>query len=146
MLPGSDPSLEAVVDPSSPWQLSVLAELGDAAGVMSTVNRRHRSLCGRLGVREPARDALWDAAVASTRAGSKTLKNLLISGRNPLVEAKNRFGRHCDECASRGMRRSRALKAVARKESGVTYAIIRNWVPYEEPSSGADAEKSPITV
>jgi transposase len=196
----SDPSFEAAVDPSYPWQLSVLTELGGAAGVSSAGKRRYRSLCGRLGVREAARDALWNAAVASardgwhpgaedalagslaaeiaaadaeraspgrdiagrlagdethgclpavpgvgpktatalaalvdvslfdgddrlasycglapadsrsgtsidsshsSRAGDKTLKNLLISGRSSLVGTKNRFGRRYDECDSR---------------------------------------------
>jgi transposase len=241
----SDPSFEAAVDPSSPWQLSVLAELGGAAGVTSAGKRRYRSLCGRLGVREPARDALWDAAVASardgwhpdaegalvrslaaeiaaadaeraslerdiagrlagdetyrclltvpgvgpktatalvtlvdvslfdgddrlasycglapadsrsgtsidsshsSRAGNKTLKNLLIFSCNSLVGTKNRFGRYYDECASRGMRHNRALKAVARKRLGVIYAIMRDRVPYEEPPSGAGVEKPPATA
>lgn len=241
----SDPSFEAAVDPSSPWQLSVLAELGGAAGVSSAGKRRYRSLCGRLGVREAARDALWDAAVASardgwhpdaedalvrslaaettaadaeraslerdiagrlagdetyrclltvpgvgpktatalvtlvdvslfdgddrlasycglapadsrsgtsidsshsSRAGNKTLKNLLIFSCNSLVGTKNRFGRYYDECASRGMRHNRALKAVARKRLGVIYAVMRDRVPYEEPPSGADVEKSPVTA
>ena len=235
----SDPSFEAAVDPSSPWQLSVLAELG-AAGVSSAGKRRYRSLCGRLGVREAARDALWEAAVASardgwhpdaedalarslaaeiaaadaeraslerdiagrlagdetyrclltvpgvgpktatalvtlvdvslfdgddrlasycglapadsrsgtsidsshsSRAGNKTLKNLLIFSCNSLVGTKNRFGRYYDECASGGMRHNRALKAVARKRLGVIYAVMRDRVPYEEPPSGADVEK-----
>lgn len=44
------------------------------------------------------------------------------------------------------MRRDRALKAVARKRLGVIYAVMRDRVPYEEPPSGADAEKSPVTA
>ena len=39
------------------------------------------------------------------------------------------------------MRHNRALKAVARKRLGVIYAVMRDRVPYEEPSSGADVEK-----
>lgn len=241
----SDPPFEAAADPSSPWQLSVLAELGGAAGVTPAGKRRYRSLCGRPGVREPARDALWDAAVASardgwhpdaegalvrslaaetaaadaeraslerdiagrlagdetyrclltvpgvgpktatalvtlvdvslfdgddrlasycglapadsrsgtsidsshsSRAGNKTLKNLLTFSCNSLVGTKNRFGRYYDECASRGMRHNRALKAVARKRLGVIYAIMRDRVPYEEPPSGAGVEKPPATA
>ncbi|WP_373578487.1 transposase [Parafannyhessea umbonata] len=38
----------------------------------------------------------------SSRAGNKTLKNLLIFSCNSLVGTKNRFGRYYDECASRG--------------------------------------------
>lgn len=65
----SDPALEAAVDLSSPWQLSVMSELGGAAGIASAGKRRYRSICGRLRAREAARDALWDAAVASARDG-----------------------------------------------------------------------------
>ena len=65
----SDPALEAAVDLSSAWQLSVLSGLGGAAGISSAGKRRYRSLCGRLGAREAARDALWEAAVASARDG-----------------------------------------------------------------------------
>jgi len=65
----SDPALEAAVDLSSAWQLSAMSELGGAAGVAAAGKRRYRSLCGRLGAREAARDALWEAAVASARDG-----------------------------------------------------------------------------
>ena len=44
------------------------------------------------------------------------------------------------------MRHNRALKAVARKKLGVIYAVMRDRVPYEEPPSGADVEKSPVTA
>lgn len=54
----SDPALEAAVDLSSAWQLSVMSGLGGAAGVAAAGKRRYRSLCGRLGAREAARDAL----------------------------------------------------------------------------------------
>ena len=82
----------------------------------------------------------------SSRAGNKTLKNLLIFSCNSLVGTKNRFGRYYDECASRGMRRNRALKAVARKSLGVIYAVMRDRVPYEEPPSGASTEKPPAAA
>ena len=65
----SDPAYEAAADLSSPWQLSAMSELGGAAGVASAGKRRYRSLCGRLGAREAARDALWEAAVSSARDG-----------------------------------------------------------------------------
>ncbi|MBP3885092.1 MAG: IS110 family transposase, partial [Olsenella sp.] len=65
----SDPALEAACDLSSAWQLSVMSELGGAAGISAAGKRRYRSLCGRLGAREAARDALWEAAVASARDG-----------------------------------------------------------------------------
>lgn len=237
----SDPAFEAACDLRSPWQLSALSELGGAAGVCSAGKRRYRSLCGRLGAREAARDALWDAAVASardgrhpdaedacvrslaaeilaadaerselerdiagrlacdetyrclltvpgvgpktatalvtlvdvslfdgddrlasycglapadsrsgtsidssrsSRAGNKTLKNLLIFSCNSLVGTGNRFGRYYDECVSRGMRHNRAIKAVARKRIGVIYAIMRDRVPYEEPETGSVVENS----
>ena len=65
----SDPAYEAAVDLSSPWQLSVMSGLGGAAGIAAAGKRRYRSLCGRLGAREAARDALWEASVASARDG-----------------------------------------------------------------------------
>ena len=61
----SDPAFEAAVDLSRAWQLAVLSKLGGAAGVAAAGKRRYRSLCGRLGVREDARDGLWEAALAS---------------------------------------------------------------------------------
>ena len=65
----SDPALEAACDLSSAWQLSVMSELGGAAGISAAGKRRYRSLCGRLRAREAPRDALWEAAVASARDG-----------------------------------------------------------------------------
>lgn len=64
----SDPAFEAACDLRGTWQLSVLAELGGAAGVCAAGKRRYRSLCGRLRAREAARDALWEEAVASARS------------------------------------------------------------------------------
>lgn len=78
----------------------------------------------------------------SSRAGNRQLKNLLIFSCNSLVGTRNRFGRYYDECVSRGMRHNRALKAVARKRLGVIYAIMRDRVPYEEPSPDTNAENS----
>ena len=65
----SDPALEAAVDLSSAWQLSVMSELGGASGIASAGKRRYRALCGRLRAKAAVRDALWDAAVASARGG-----------------------------------------------------------------------------
>ena len=237
----SDPAFEAACDLSSPWQLSVMSELGGAAGVASAGKRRYRSVCGRLRAKGAARDALWEAAVASARdgwhpdaedslvrglaaeilaadaqrasleadiaarlsgdetyrclltvpgvgpktatalvtlvdvslfdgddrlagycglapsdsqsgtsidssrssgTGNKQLKNLLIFSCNSLVGTRNRFGRYYDACRSRGMRHNRALKAVARKRLGVIYAIMRDRVPYEEPSLPEIVENS----
>lgn len=78
----------------------------------------------------------------SSRAGNRQLKNLLIFSCNSLVGTRNRFGRYYDECVSRGMRHNRALKAVARKRLGVIYAIMRDRVPYEEPSPDTNVENS----
>ena len=78
----------------------------------------------------------------SSRAGNRQLKTLLIFSRNSLVGTRNRFGRYYDECVSRGMRHNRAPRAVARKRPGVTYAIMRDRVPYEEPSPDTNVENS----
>ena len=76
----------------------------------------------------------------SSRAGSRQLKNLLMFSRNSLVGTRDRFGRHYDECVSRGMRHNRAPRAVARKRPGVMYAIMRDRVPHEEPSPDTNVE------
>ena len=59
-----------------------------------------------------------------------------------LVGTKNRFGRYYDRCVARGMRHNKALKAVARKRLRVIYAVMRDRVPYIEPSADGDAGKS----
>ena len=82
------------------------------------------------------------SSVTSTRAGNKALKNLLIFSCNSLVGTKNRFGRYYDRCVARGMRHNKALKAVARKRLRVIYAVMRDRVPYIEPSADGDVEKS----
>jgi hypothetical protein len=53
----------------------------------------------------------------SAHKGNKALKNLLVFSCNSLVGTKRRFGRYYDACVARGMRHSKALKAVARKMS-----------------------------
>ncbi len=65
----SDPAFEAAVDLSSAWQISVMSELGGAAGIASAGKRRYRSICGRSGAKPAARDALWEAAMASAIDG-----------------------------------------------------------------------------
>jgi len=237
----SDPAFEAAVDLGSAWQLSAMRGLGGAAGIAAAGRRRYRSLCGRHGAGEAARDALWEASVASARggwhpgaedalvrslaaevlaadaeresleadiaarlsgdetyeclltvpgvgprtatalvtmvdvslfgsddrlasycglapadrqsgtsvgstatarSGNKGLKNLLIFSCNSLVGTRNRFGRYYDECRARGMRHSKALRAVARKRLGVIYAVMRDRVPYEEPPAAGNVQNS----
>ena len=65
----SDPAFEAAADLSAAWQLTVMSALGGAPGIAAAGRRRYRALCGRLRAAEAARDALWDAAVASAREG-----------------------------------------------------------------------------
>ena len=72
----------------------------------------------------------------------KILKSLLVFSCSPLVGTKNRFGRYYDRCVARDMRHNKALKAVARKRLRVIYAVMRDRVPYIEPSAGGDAGKS----
>lgn len=52
------------------------------------------------------------------------------------------IGRCYDICVARGMRHNKALKAVARKRLRAIYAVMRDRVPYIEPSVGGDVEKS----
>ena len=82
------------------------------------------------------------SSATSTRAGNKALKNLLIFSCSPIVGTKNRFGRCYDRCVARGMRHNKALKAVARKRLRAIYAVMRDRVPYIEPSADGDVEKS----
>ena len=81
----------------------------------------------------------------SAHKGNKALKNLFILSCNSLVGTKKRFGRYYDACISRGMRHSKALKALAHKRLRVIYAVMRDGVPYVEPPAG-DVEKSPATT
>ena len=77
-------------------------------------------------------DSRSGTSVRSTspqRDGNKRLKNLLIFSCNSLIGADNRFGRYYNSCRPRGMRRNKALKAVARKRLKVIYAIMRDAVP-----------------
>ena len=64
--------------------------------------------------------------------GNRALKNLLVFSCNSLVGTKNRFGAHYEGCRARGMRRNRALKAVARKRLKVICSIMRDPRPCEE--------------
>ena len=70
----ADPAFEAQVDPSSRWQLAVLAELGGPFGIRAAGLRRFRSVAERAhGARRPASDRLWAAAVASASSGRPEL-------------------------------------------------------------------------
>ena len=70
----ADPAFEAAVDPSSRWQLAVLAELGGAFGIRAAGLRRFRSVAERsCGARREDADRLWAAAVASASSGRPEL-------------------------------------------------------------------------
>lgn len=70
----ADPAFEAAVDPSSPWQLAVLANLGGPFGIRSAGLRRFRTVAERAhGAKRPASDRLWAAAVASASSGRPEL-------------------------------------------------------------------------
>lgn len=218
------------VDPSSRWQVSMLAEFGGAAGCSAAGWRRFSSAARRAGAPAAGARRLWEALLASSRSGrrlpagedvavrilareiasldadieeldplvadslagdevyeclltvpgigpktaaalvtsidisafrghdelasycgvapsdrrsgssirstspqhggNRQLKNLLIFSCNSLIGTDNRFGRYYGECRARGMRHSKALKAVARKRLKVIYAIMRDAVPY----------------
>lgn len=226
----ADPALEGAVDPSSRWQVSMLAEFGGAAGCSAAGWRRFSNAARRAGAPAAGARRLWEALLASSRSGrrlpagedvavrilareiasldadieeldslvadslagdevyerlltvpgigpktaaalvtsidisafrghdelasycgvapsdrrsgssirstspqhggNRRLKNLLIFSCNSLIGTDNRFGRYYGECRARGMRHSKALKAVARKRLKVIYAIMRDAVPY----------------
>lgn len=99
--------------------------------IVISMFRSHDELASYCGV-APA-DSRSGTSIRSTspqRGGNRQLKNLLIFSCNSLIGTDNRFGRYYDECGARGMRRNKALKAVARKRLKVIYAIMRDRVPY----------------
>lgn len=70
----ADPAFEAQVDPSSRWQLAVLAELGGPFGIRGAGLRRFRSVAERGGgAKRAAADRLWAAAAASASSGRPEL-------------------------------------------------------------------------
>ena len=70
----ADPAFEAAVDPSSRWQLAVLAELGGPFGIRAAGLRRFRSVAERAGgAKRAASDRLWAAATASASSGRPEL-------------------------------------------------------------------------
>ena len=70
----ADPAFESAVDPSSRWQLAVLAELGGQFGIGAAGLRRFRSVAERAhGARRAASDRLWAAAAASASSGRPEL-------------------------------------------------------------------------
>ena len=79
------------------------------------------------------------------RGGNKALKNLLVFSCTPSWGRRSASGSTTTLGTARGMRHSKALKAVARKRLRVIYAMMRDGVPYVEPPAG-DVEKSPATA
>ena len=69
-----DPAFEAALDPSSPWQLAVLAELGGPFGIVAAGRGRFRSVAERAhGATREASSALWGAAASSASSGRPEL-------------------------------------------------------------------------
>lgn len=70
----ADPAFEAQVDPSSRWQVAVLAELGGPFAIRAAGLRRFRSVAERSGgAPRAAADRLWAAALASASSGRPEL-------------------------------------------------------------------------
>ncbi|MFR1682459.1 MAG: transposase [Collinsella sp.] len=106
-----------------------------AAALVTSIDisafRGHDELASYCGVAPSDRRS--GSSIRSTspqHGGNRQLKNLLIFSCNSLIGTDNRFGRYYGECRARGMRHSKALKAVARKRLKVIYAIMRDAVPY----------------
>ena len=106
-----------------------------AAALVTSIDisafRGHDELASYCGVAPSDRRS--GSSIRSTspqHGGNRRLKNLLIFSCNSLIGTDNRFGRYYGECRARGMRHSKALKAVARKRLKVIYAIMRDAVPY----------------
>ena len=91
----ADPAFEAQVDPSSRWQLAVLAELGGPFGIRAAGPRRFRSVAERGGgAKRAAADRLWaeaarlDALIADSLAGDDRYEALLtVPGIGPKTAA-----------------------------------------------------------
>lgn len=106
-----------------------------AAALVTSIDisafRGHDELASYCGVAPSDRRS--GSSIRSTspqHGGNRQLKNLLIFSCNSLIGTDNRFGRYYGECRARGMRHSKALKAVTRKRLKVIYAIMRDAVPY----------------
>lgn len=125
---------EARADLLSEYRAAVDASPIAAALVTSidiSAFRGHDELASYCGVAPSDRRS--GSSIRSTspqHGGNRQLKNLLIFSCNSLIGTDNRFGRYYGECRARGMRHSKALKAVARKRLKVIYAIMRDAVPY----------------
>ena len=126
----ADPAFEAAVDPSSRWQLAVLAELGGAFGIRAAGLRRFRSVaersCGaRRGGRRPplgrggrvgvlrqararrgvrARALPWPPGFSPTAARRRG-----STGSSPTRWPATRRTRRCSRCRAWGPRTAAAL-------------------------------------
>ncbi len=67
----ADPALEGAVDPSSRWQVSMLAEFGGAAGCSDAGWRRFSNTARRAGAPAAGARRLWEALLASSRSGRR---------------------------------------------------------------------------
>ncbi len=67
----ADPALEGAVDPSSRWQVSMLAKFGGAAGCSAAGWRRFSSAARRAGAPVAGARRLWEALLASSRSGRR---------------------------------------------------------------------------
>lgn len=67
----ADPALERAVDPSSRWQVSMLAEFGGAAGCSAAGWRRFSNAARRAGAPAAGARRLWEALLASSRSGRR---------------------------------------------------------------------------
>lgn len=67
----ADPALEGAVDPSSRWQVSMLAEFGGAAGCSAAGWRRFSNAARRAGAPAAGARRLWEALLASSRSGRR---------------------------------------------------------------------------
>lgn len=65
----ADPALEGAVDPSSRWQVSMLAEFGGAAGCSAAGWRRFSNAARRAGAPAAGARRLWEALLAPAALG-----------------------------------------------------------------------------
>lgn len=102
------------------------------AGVGFPGNDKLAGHCGHAP--KDTRPEATSNSASSSPEGNRCLKNLLIFACLSLVRSGGEFGRRCRACRARGMRRTAALKTIARKRLKVIYAVMGDRRPYAPPA------------
>ncbi len=106
-------------------------------GLVATIDispfRSRDELAGHCGVAPAGGQSGTSPSPASPgRGGNRGLESLLVFPCDSLVGTKNGFGACCDDRRARGMRRNKALEAVAGKRVEAICSIMGDPRPCEE--------------